>query len=318
MDKINNFYFLKLVIILQFIPNFILLIRLFKNHSSEKIENNNEYNNHEKIEELDLDIFNSFSGKDSRIQMDKKDQRFLHGLIRKYKPNKLVEIGVASGGSSALILNAIKDLPSSKLYSIDKYKMRQKEPSKKVGWIVEKNFPKLINKWTLFTGKNPSEYLEIIGNNIDFAFIDTIHYTPGEMFNWLEVLPFLKEEAIVVFHDVFLMFKDLKQLKKAKKNYSNNQLLCYIRGRMILPSYNKNNNLFSRNIGALKLDKNQKKYYKHYFVALGNEWSYIPNKNDLKILRKYFIKYYGGELVEIFDNAVQKNMEKFNLTIDNV
>ena len=33
---------------------------------------------------------------------------FINGLIRKYKPKKIIEIGVCSGGTSAVILNAIR------------------------------------------------------------------------------------------------------------------------------------------------------------------------------------------------------------------
>ena len=85
---------------------------------------------------------------------------------------------------------------------------------------------------------------------------------------------------------------------KNNTNFSNNQLLCYIRGNLILPSYN-NHSIFSRNIGALQLAKNQKLYYKQYFLALGNQWHYFPEEKDLTILREHFIKYYGEYLVEI-------------------
>ena len=42
-------------------------------------------------------------------------------------------------------------------------------------------------------------------------------------------------------------------------------------------------------------------------MALGNQWYYFPIENDLKILRKYFLKYYGDNLVKIYDDAVKKN-----------
>ena len=44
---------------------------------------------------------------------------FINGLIRKYKPKKIIEIGVCTGATSATILNAIKDIEESKLYSVD-------------------------------------------------------------------------------------------------------------------------------------------------------------------------------------------------------
>ena len=37
------------------------------------------------------------------------DRKFLNGLVRKFKPKKLLELGVARGGSSIVLLNAIKD-----------------------------------------------------------------------------------------------------------------------------------------------------------------------------------------------------------------
>lgn len=52
----------------------------------------------------------------------------INGLIRKHKPKNCLEIGVAKGGSSILILNAIKDLPDSRLVSIDLFtEFRKKE-----------------------------------------------------------------------------------------------------------------------------------------------------------------------------------------------
>ena len=34
-------------------------------------------------------------------------KEFLNGVIRKFKPKKVIELGVANGGSSIIILNAI-------------------------------------------------------------------------------------------------------------------------------------------------------------------------------------------------------------------
>ena len=42
-------------------------------------------------------------------------KEFLNRVIRKYKPKKIVEIGVSIGGSSIIILNAIIDIKISHL-----------------------------------------------------------------------------------------------------------------------------------------------------------------------------------------------------------
>ena len=268
-------------------------------------EDNIKDNIKEKLEEIDVNILNSIQDRiEKYIELKPDEQKFFNGLIRKYKPKKLVEIGVSAGGSSALILNAIKDIPNAKLYSIDRYHGWFFNHTKPKGWLVDEKFPEFKDKWSMYIGKDAAEVMENIGNNIDLVFIDTVHLTPGEMLNWLEVLPFLKEEAIVVLHDTFMMFSQGFPIYN-KKNYSNNQLLCYIRGTLILPSYG--DEVFSRNIGAIKLDKNQKNYYEQYFMALGNQWEGFPEEKDINILREYFKKYYNDKLVEIFDNAVKKN-----------
>ena len=305
------FFIISIIIIFQLFLNFAFFNKAKSNgyitHESGKIEENyfEEDNKQEKLEEIDTDILNSIQDRlGNVIEIKPDEQKFFHGLLRKYKPKKIVEIGVSGGGSSALILNAIKDIPNAKLYSIDRYHGWFFNHTKPKGWLVNEKFPEFLDKWTLYIGKDAAEVMETIGNNIDLAFIDTVHLTPGEMLNWLEVLPFLKEEAIVVFHDAFLMFTEGRPMN-SKGNYSNNQLLCYIRGTLILPSYG--DEIFSRNIGAIKLDKNQKKYYKHYFLALGNLWEGFPEEKDIEILREYFKKYYNEKLVEIFDDAVKKN-----------
>ena len=298
-----------IIILFQLFLNFTFFNKAKRNiiEYPKSFDKNSIYekNTKEKLEEIDINILNSIQDRiDKYIELKPDEQKFFNGLIRKYKPKKLVEIGVSAGGSSALILNAIKDIPNAKLYSIDRYYGWFFNHTKPKGWLVDEKFPEFKDKWSMYIGKDAAEVMETIGNNIDLVFIDTVHLTPGEMLNWLEVLPFLKEEAIVVLHDTFMMFTKGFPIHD-KKNYSNNQLLCYIRGTLILPSYG--DEVFSRNIGAIKLDKNQKNYYEQYFMALGNQWEGFPEEKDINILREYFKKYYNDKLVEIFDNAVKKN-----------
>ena len=313
----NNYNFkiyniLKIFIIIQFVLNIFLLFKVRRNTYNEfdkkEIKNNFEYLNNQKLEEIDENILLQIEDRlEGAIEMVPGERRFLNGLVRKYKPKKIVEIGVSAGGSAALILNAIKDIPGAKLYSIDRSEHYYKNTSRNVGWLVKERFPELMDNWTLYAGNNTIEIIENIGDNIEFVLIDTCHTTPGEMLNFLEILPFLKEKAIVAFHDVYIMF-NIEFYKRRVINYSNNQLLCYIRGKLILPTYG--NNTFGRNIGALQLDVNQKKYYKQYFLALGNQWNYFPDY-DIIILRKYFKKYYSDELIQIFNDAVDQNLERF-------
>ena len=274
---------------------------------SKKIDSNNEsiqFNNIS-FESIDLNNLKLIENKIKYYaELKQGEKKFINGLIRTIKPKKIVEIGVSKGGSSALILNAIKDIKDAKLFSIDKSVYCYNKKNKKTGYLIQEKFPELMEKWTLYTGGITSEFIETIGDGIDLAYIDTAHYTPGEMLDWLMVLPFLKNEALVILHDVFILYHGGKVAKK-KLITSNNQLLCYIRGELILPHYGES--IFFRNIGALKLAVEQKKYYYQYFLALGIQWEYMPSSKDLKLMRNFFMKYYGKKYVEIYDDAVAKN-----------
>ena len=267
------------------------------------------------LETTDLNILKKIEIEiKSLVELTPEEQRFFYGILRIIKPRKIVEIGVSSGGSSVLILNAIKDIEDAKLFSIDRSINCYKDISKKTGHLVKEKFPELMDKWTLYTGGITSEFIETIGNGIDLVFIDTVHITPGEMLDWLMILPFLKNESIVVFHDTYFLYHG-NRVTKTKMHTSNNQLLCYIRGELIMPQYGKS--IFYRNIGALKLAPDQKNYYYQYFLALGEQWEYMPNEKELKLMRNFFIKYYGEKYAEVFDDAVRINKIYLNHIIKN-
>ena len=132
--------------------------------------------------EIDNNLIEHF---DSPYLMVIEDCAFINGLIRKYKPKKLLEIGVCSGGMSAVILNAIKDRNDAFLYSCDLETKNYIDDSKEVGNIVKTNFPEFLPKWKLYTGNTTAAFIEEIGGDIDFVFIDTAHVMPGEVLNMI-------------------------------------------------------------------------------------------------------------------------------------
>ena len=94
-----------------------------------------------------------------------------------------------------------------------------------------------MKNWSLFKGDLATEFLEKIGNDIDMVFIDTVHYQPGEILDFLMVLPFLKEEAIVIFHDIAFQITHFP---------GRNDVTPYI--EKFLPS---GNTLLNKDIGAV-------------------------------------------------------------------
>ena len=129
---------------------------------------------------------------DGLSEMTFSERAFLSGAIRKFKPKKILELGVAAGASSAIILNAIQDLEGAALYSIDYSAEYYRKKEKKSGYIVKEKYPELANKWKLYTGGPACHFLDEIGNDIDFCLLDTTHYLPGEISDFFNDSPFPK------------------------------------------------------------------------------------------------------------------------------
>lgn len=56
--------------------------------------------------------------------------------------------------------------------------------------------------------------MENIGKEIDMVLIDSAHFEPGEILDFIIVLPFLKQEAIVVMHDIANQITVARRKKK--------------------------------------------------------------------------------------------------------
>ena len=234
-------------------------------------------------------------------EMWDNQREFLNGVVRKFKPRKILEIGVRHGGSSLVILNAINDFEYSKLYSID---LSSEED---VGNCVKNYFPNFMKNWILFKGNIATKFIEKIGFNIDLLLIDTAHFEPGEILDFLIVLPFLKQNAVVIFHDI---------ANQITRSTNRNEWAPYIifngiRGVKFLPSGNK---ILTHDIGAIQLENNQTKYYHDYFRLLGGQWQYFPKENHINQIRKHFKKYYDKDCLFMFEETIRfnRNFVKLN------
>ena len=72
-------------------------------------------------------------------EMTEWELAFLCGLIKKYKPKKLLEIGVAAGGTTAILLNCLDCLNlKSEFYSVDYSKKFYRDPKYNTGfWLKQ-------------------------------------------------------------------------------------------------------------------------------------------------------------------------------------
>lgn len=108
----------------NFNNNYLFLTNKFFNYG---FDNNFDYINYER------DLIDEKMKKNAGWILSLDDAAFINGLIRKHKPKNILEIGVARGGSEILILNSIKDIPDSRIVSID---LSFKVENKTMGYLV--------------------------------------------------------------------------------------------------------------------------------------------------------------------------------------
>lgn len=237
----------------------------------------------------------------------KDEQYFINGIIRKHKPKKCLEIGVARGGSAVLILNALKDIKGSFLISIDYNTKLFVDKRKRTGYIVNKYFPELNKNWKIFTGDLAHKFLEKLNIKFDFVFIDTSHYTPGEIINIIEVMPFLNNNAIVVVHDITWHHKFIftNIIEEVKFTPTQIYIMSTLVGKKVIFQSDKP---IIGNIGAVFLEKNQENYYISYFLLLLSFWEEMLSENQINDLKIFIKKYYKNEIyLKIFNQAVNLN-----------
>lgn len=237
-------------------------------------------------------------------EMTYLERYFLNGIVRQTKPKKILELGVSADGSSAIILNAIKDFDNAKLYSVDYNTKLYYDNSKNTGFIIDEKFSNLKNKWKLYTGGTAAKYMEEIGGEINLCLIDTMHINPGEFLDFLIVLPYLKKNAILILHDIALHYNG-----NERHSITNCILFSCLRGKKL--SFNEG--LWNRfaNIGAVILDENIKDNILDYLYLLTLPWEYLPTDNDILECQKLFSKNYEEEFVDTFMNIMLVNKKFF-------
>ena len=297
----NSILFIKFLFILLFLSILILIYYNIYDFQKRfiKFDKNFDYIKYES--NIITDKIKKYSG---WLLWNENQYYFINGIIRKFKPKSCLEIGVARGGSSILILNAIKDIKNSFLVSLDLNKKCYIEQQYNTGYRVNKYFPELTKNWLLFTGEQPHIFLQNLNLTYDFVFLDTAHVSPGEFLNLIEILPFLNENAIIILHDITWHFIREYQTKTLQYTATQIYLMSVLYGdKLIIETKNG-----IENIGAVYLYKNQKDHYLNYFLLLLNYWEYLPTEKQINELRIFIKKYYKNKIyINIFEQALHNN-----------
>jgi len=241
-------------------------------------------------------------------EMNGFESAFICGLIKKFKPRNILEVGVASGGSSAIILEAIKTYTfDTNLISVDiSPEWYRKKQKKQTGWQAIEKFGNLPN-WSLHTGSYLPEIIEQFGVNFDLCIIDTVHMLPGELLDYLCAIKFMKIGANMVFHNTQL-FHTLLYYPKA---YATKVLLDASVGQKYY-FIDENSPLQIPNICGFRINLDTYKYLDNCFSALSMKWSYAIDEKQYEIYNAFFSKYYGRNYCNFFKKSYENNIRMLN------
>ncbi|RKI43910.1 class I SAM-dependent methyltransferase [bacterium D16-51] len=253
----------------------------------------------------------SLSKFNSVTEMTRWESGFLCGLLKKFRPHKILEVGVAGGGTSVIIRKALEmlGLDDSMHYSGDlseKY-YRKRDEGLVTGFqydvACERN---LISEGNhkLYIGNYLPEYIEDIGGEIDFVILDTVHSAPGELLDLLVVLPYLSETAIIVFHDLATdhqnHYRQTVSINKCLFDSLDGEKYFNICGndidRDMLYGYS--------DIGGVVIS-NRENCIRDLFSMFGLPWAYMPSDKELDIYRKKYACFYDAKYIEMFDLIVK-------------
>ena len=200
-----------------------------------------------------LDLHNSFPEKFLTHLKEKKIESdgtglMLYSIVRTFKPDIIIETGVARGASSAFILCALHENKRGHLYSIDlplhktsckiinmngvrRYELKDGQKhgvnpdALKIGDLI----PEYVKRrWTLILGdskKELPELLERIGGT-DIFFHDSLHTYEHMLFEYETAWQYIRKDGTLISHDVLwnMAFLDFS------KKYGRRSTLYYSLG----------------------------------------------------------------------------------------
>lgn len=211
-------------------------------------------------------------------------------LIGKYKPKRILEVGVSTGGSTSVYLKCIQELGiGSHLISIDSQKIATyKRGQPIIGCEIYELREYLdLSEFELITGKIIPEVVDNIGT-FDMVILDTVHFIPGEILDILCLKNNIHKGTIIILDDINIESRYPNLYKENLNSVSSNpMILSSIDGELLFP------NVTFPEIGGIILKDgtiNQNKL----LLCLCHKWS----SDILDSKEKYFSKLkelYGEE-----------------------
>ena len=154
------------------------------------------------------------------------DAKFLHEMVLRISPSLVVELGVASGTSTSVILHALNRVQGELrdrlyVYSFDPLRQCYFDASRRVGSAVFEMAPELRSSVLFALGQTGADLRKYFDEPVlQLAFIDADHRHPHPCNDLLWLLPVLAPRAWVALHDIRLArITDVKEWKTHGPEY---------------------------------------------------------------------------------------------------
>lgn len=249
-------------------------------------------------------------------EMSNFESAFLCGLLQEFRPRKILEVGLAAGGTSAIVMQCMHMLQAPyEMHSVDLCREFYRDNTRESGYLAEeaKKFITNVNQHR-HLGHLAFHQMPKIGGGIDFLILDTEHILPGEMLDFLSLLPFLSENAIVVMHDLRLNWRDKIRTDYSDGAYVNKLILATVTAQRKFMQYDSDVSDVhgAPNIGAFQICKGTRENIADMFNALSITWNHFPPEWEIPAYRQLFSLYYDEQCLWLYDVAVKINCDIAN------
>ncbi len=130
-----------------------------------------------------------------------EERLFLYSLVRLYKPDKIIEIGVSEGRSSCALAMALRDNDRGKLVSVDNWSRRHGGLAGSEGPAFQFLLKNGVAQYVQIVTSDSQDFLKAQAkDSADIVWIDADHSYEAAKADTLEALRIAKR--LVIVHDV--------------------------------------------------------------------------------------------------------------------
>lgn len=236
-------------------------------------------------------------------QISRADSIFLSGLIQALRPPRCVEIGVASGWSSSILLSSLHHVRGEEfhLHGLDLSEHYYLDSTILTGSVVDVMVPDLRKHYTLTTGVYAFEGMKTVGA-VDFGFIDAHHMHPWAALDLIALLPFIKQGGWIAMHDINLCRFPRHQHKNRGPFYT----------YYMWPDAKLNSTQQIPMIGAICIKDKPTDYMPIILEILSTPWEMAISNDILKRMTEFVNIYFDPGTASEFAKVCDADVARFS------